>query len=151
MLLATLGLALGALTQRNSAPSTAGKDASMTTSSLLKDLGAALQGADLQPADCQWLYGRMRTGTSACWMSRVAPDALLKQVQAHLKPVGVTSGWSNDYGVWGAFYALNGQPGRTFGVTIKPIPGELEFEGVKAVQGYESFVTLTVNESATSK
>lgn len=106
---------------------------------------AAVPGARFTRGDCKLLFPNGEVKNTACYMSPLKPEVLLPLLRTGLVSLGSTRGWTQDYGVWGAFYALKTEPRRTFGVTIKPIADDLDFEGVKEVQGYESFVTLALN------
>lgn len=106
---------------------------------------AATPAVRLKSVDCKVFYLEDVSQDTHCFVSPVLPDDLHPLLATSAHQLGSTPGWSQDYGVWGAFYTLTGNPKRTFGVTIKAIADSKDFEGVKEVQGYKSFVSVTVN------
>lgn len=82
-----------------------------------------------------------------CYVSPLKPDEILPLLVAVIGEVGHTNGWTNDYSVWGAFYASKQDPKRSFGVNISPIEGNRDFEQIGAVKGYKSFIDFVVNST----
>ncbi|WP_152544748.1 hypothetical protein [Deinococcus phoenicis] len=106
---------------------------------------ATLSDAHLKEVDCKPAFPYDTSKSTVCFMSTVRVERLLPIFQRSLAQIAYTDGWTQDYGVWGAFYSLNARPKWTFGVDLKPIADSVDFEAYGEVRGFESFVVVTVS------
>lgn len=106
-----------------------------------------IQNAGIKEVDCAPISGGINIEGSHCFVSTVTAEELLPQVKKALESVGSTPGWSNDYMVWGAFYAAKADPKRSFGVNITTIEGDRMLEGKAETKGYVSVVDFVVNST----
>lgn len=100
---------------------------------------------ELHPISCKLLQGGTELPGSHCFLSTQSQEALLKEVQNALEPVGQTSGWTNDYAVWGAFYTASSDQQLSFGVNIAEIAGDRSLEPLAVTKGYKSVVNFVVD------
>lgn len=106
-----------------------------------------LSGQRLKAVECAQLDQGLVIPGSRCFLSVATPEDLFPAVKKAIDPLGTTPGWTNDYSVWGAFYAARDEPRRTFGVTITPLEGNRDFEANPLVKGYRSLVDVVVNST----
>ncbi|MGY2896190.1 hypothetical protein [Deinococcus sp. UYEF24] len=105
--------------------------------------------AGLYPVACKDIQGGLDLAGSQCFLSTLKQDDLLKGVQDALEPVGQTSGWTNDYSVWGAFYTATRGQRLSFGANVAQIAGDRTLEGLPLTKGYESMVNFVVDTEHT--
>lgn len=100
---------------------------------------------DFKPTDCQLLFStRKMKDHAVCFLSKNEPYTLSLLVRKHLDKIAFTKSW-DDMGEPGAFYAYKDNPKQTFFIGMNTIIGSRDFEGVREVVGYQSFVTLAIN------
>lgn len=116
------------------------------TASIAKQI-SGLKNAGIKEVDCKAYDGGLKSEGAHCYFSPLEPDQLLPLIQKAMEPLGHTNGWTNDYSVWGAFYASAADPKRSFGVNISPVQGNRDFEGVDSAKGFKSFVNFIVNST----
>lgn len=113
-----------------------------TLSSTISSALLQTKEARLKTGDCHKLMPGLKIEGTHCFLSPVLPDTLLPLVQKAVAPFGLTPGWSNNYGGWGAFYAAKSDSKMTFGVNIVPMEDNPDFLGQPDLKEYRSFVTV---------
>lgn len=117
-------------------------------SSLTEQLGQRLldlKQAKLREVDCKEVLDGLELKEPRCFVSRLETEQVLPLVKAAIGPLGHTRGWTNDYGVWGAFYVARSDPKRTFGVNVEAIEDSADPTDQAVVNGSRSLVTMVVD------
>jgi len=96
----------------------------------------------LHQVSCEALFG-LQIADAQCFLSHAPRDRLKARTEEVLNGYE-SGGWSNDYGVWGAFYH-DRRSGLAFGVNVLDIEGDSELRKNPLTRGSVSVLNFVVD------